>query len=107
MKALFAYSARSKDRLFYPQTRTVNSRISIRSLFASCVYFFCVKAQPLCLRRTQGANDHIKQGHTGLFAGNTVGATYNQLAAMLTGLIHICLSRRKEHAISNSFDDAQ
>lgn len=60
----------------------------IWSLFASYFEVFGVKVQPLCLRRTEGANNHIKQDHTRLFTRDSVGVPYYQLAAMLTSAIH-------------------
>jgi len=38
--------------------------------------------------KTEGANNHIKQGDAFFFARNPIGVTYNQLPAMLTNTVH-------------------
>ena len=48
--------------------------------------------KPFCLFKTGGANNHIEQGDALVFARYPVGVTYDQLAAMLTSVIHNCLS---------------
>jgi hypothetical protein len=67
-------------------------------LFASNIDFLRTKAKPFRFHRTEGANNHIKQGDTLFFAHNPIGVTYNRLPAMLTNTIHIFF-RGKEHAI--------
>jgi hypothetical protein len=47
-----------------------------------------MKMKPFCLHKTEGANNHIEQGDALVFARYPVGVTYNQLAAMLTRVIH-------------------
>jgi hypothetical protein len=47
-----------------------------------------MKVKPFCLHRTEGANNHVKQGDAIFFARNPIGITRNQLAAMLTDAIH-------------------
>jgi hypothetical protein len=47
-----------------------------------------MKVKPFRLHKTEGANNHIKQGDTFFFARNPIGVTYNQLTAMLTDAIH-------------------
>jgi hypothetical protein len=48
-----------------------------------------MKVKSLCLHKTEGANNHIKQRDALVFARYPVGVTYDQLAAMLTNVIHI------------------
>jgi len=50
-----------------------------------------MKVKSLSLHETEGANNHIEQGDALVFARNPIGVTYNQLAAMLTSVIHNCL----------------
>ena len=50
-----------------------------------------MKVKSLSLHKTEGANNHIEQGNALVFARNPIGVTYNQLAAMLTSVIHNCL----------------
>ena len=57
-----------------------------------------MKVKPFCLHKTEGANNHVKQGDAFFFARNPIGVTYNQLTAMLTDAIHTFLAG-KEHAI--------
>jgi hypothetical protein len=47
-----------------------------------------MKVKSLCLHKTEGANNHIKQRDALVFARYPVGVTYDQLAAMLTSVIH-------------------
>jgi hypothetical protein len=51
-----------------------------------------MKVKSLCLHKTEGANNHIKQRDALVFARYPVGVTYDQLAAMLTRVIHDFLS---------------
>jgi hypothetical protein len=51
-----------------------------------------MKVKSLCLHKTEGANNHIKQRDALVFARYPVGVTYDQLAAMLTSVIHDFLS---------------
>jgi len=44
--------------------------------------------KPFCLDKTEGANNHVKQMDTFIFARNPIGVTYNRLAAMFTSVIH-------------------
>ena len=53
------------------------------------------------LHKTEGANNHIKQGDTFFFARNPIGVTYDQFPAMLTNTIHKFPLRGKEYAISD------
>jgi hypothetical protein len=48
-----------------------------------------MEPKPFCLHMTEGANNHIKQGDTFIFARNPIGVTYDQRSAMLTSIIHI------------------
>jgi hypothetical protein len=48
-----------------------------------------MKVQPFCLHKTEGANNHIEQRNTLIFARHPVGVADNQLSAMLTAVIHI------------------
>ena len=50
-----------------------------------------MKVKSLSLHKTEGANNNIEQGDALVFARNPIGVTYNQLAAMLTSVIHNCL----------------
>jgi hypothetical protein len=56
-----------------------------------------MEAKPLRFHKTEGANNHIKQGDTLVFACNPIGVTDNRLPAMLTIAIHGCCGG-KEHA---------
>ena len=47
-----------------------------------------MKVKPFCLHKTEGANNHVKQGDAFFFARNPIGLTDNQLTAMLTVAIH-------------------
>jgi hypothetical protein len=47
-----------------------------------------MKVKLFCLDKTEGANNHIKQGDACFFARNPIGVTYNQVTAMLTDPIH-------------------
>ena len=51
-----------------------------------------MKVKPFCFHKTEGANDKIKQGNALIFARNTIGVTYYRPIAMLTSVIHDCLS---------------
>jgi len=57
-----------------------------------------MEPKPFCLHKTEGANNHIQQSDTFIFARNPIGVTYNQFPAMLTNVIHI-FPCGKEHAI--------
>ena len=57
-------------------------------MFASNIDFLCMKVKSFRLHKTEGANNHIEQGNALFFARNPIGVTYNQLAAMLTSVIH-------------------
>jgi hypothetical protein len=61
-------------------------------MFASNIDFLCMKMKPFCLFKTGRANNQVKQGDALVFARYPVGVTYDQLAAMLTRMIHNCLS---------------
>jgi hypothetical protein len=54
----------------------------------SNIDFLCMKVKSLRLHKTEGANNHIKQGDACFFARNPIGVTYNQVTAMLTDAIH-------------------
>jgi hypothetical protein len=60
-------------------------------MFASNIDFLCMKMKPFCLFKTGRANNQVKQGDALVFARYPVGVTYDQLAAMLTRMIHDCL----------------
>jgi hypothetical protein len=60
-------------------------------MFASNVDLLRMEPKPFCLHKTEGANNHIKQGDAFFFARNPIGVTYNQFRAMLTKKIHIFL----------------
>ena len=62
--------------------------VSSGRLFAFNIDFLCMKVKSLCLHKTERANNHIEQGDALVFARYPVGVTYNQLAAMLTRVIH-------------------
>ena len=57
-------------------------------MFASNIDFLCMKVKSFRLHITEGANNHIEQGNALIFARNPIGVTYDQLAAMLTSVIH-------------------
>jgi hypothetical protein len=57
-----------------------------------------MEPKPLRFHKTEGANNHIEQGDALVFARHPIGIPYNQLAAMLTNVIHIVFGG-KEHAI--------
>ena len=63
--------------------------VSNRNLFAPNIDFFRMKVKPLCLHKTEGANNKIEQRNTLIFARHPIGVTYNQFSAMLTILFHI------------------
>jgi hypothetical protein len=65
----------------------VTPPVSRESLFAH-IDFLRVEPKPFRLHETEGANNHIKQGDALFFALNSIHVTYNQLAAMLTSVIH-------------------
>ena len=56
--------------------------------FASDIDFLRMEPKSFCLHKTERANNHIKQGDAFFFARNPIGVTYNELAAMLTRVIH-------------------
>jgi hypothetical protein len=58
-----------------------------------------MKVKSLCLHKAEGANNHIEQGDALVFARYPVGVTYDQLAAMLTRVIHDFLSRANKMPI--------
>jgi hypothetical protein len=60
-----------------------------------------MEAKPLRFHKTEGANNHIKQGDTLVFACNPIGVADNRLPAMLTIAIHGCFGG-KEHAMPGS-----
>jgi hypothetical protein len=68
-------------------------------MFASNINFLCMKMKPFCLFKTGGANNHIEQGDALVFARYPVGVTYDQLAAMLTRVIHDFLLRANKMPI--------
>jgi hypothetical protein len=47
-----------------------------------------MKVKLFCLQKTEGANNHIKQGDACFFARNSIGITDNQVTAMFTDPIH-------------------
>jgi hypothetical protein len=57
-------------------------------MFARNIDCLRMKVKPFCLHKTEGANNHIEQGDAFFFARDPIGVTYNQLAAMLTSVIH-------------------
>ena len=70
------------------------SSVASGRLLASNIDFLCMEAKPLRFHKTEGANNHIKQGDTLVFACNPIGVTDNRLPAMLTNAIHISLKRQ-------------
>ena len=80
------------------EARTVASPVASGRLFASSIDVLRMEAKALRFHKTEGANNHIKQGDTLVFACNPIGVTYNQLPAMLTIAIHGCFGG-KEHAM--------
>jgi len=48
-----------------------------------------MEPKPLRFHKTEGANNHVEQGDTFVFARHPIGITYNQLPAMFTNVIHI------------------
>jgi hypothetical protein len=59
-----------------------------RRVFASNIDFLSMEPKSFRLHRTEGADNHIKQGDTLFFARNPIGVTDNQLPAMLTNTVH-------------------
>ena len=51
-----------------------------------------MKVKSFCLFKTEAANNHIKQDDALVFARNTIGVSYYRPTAMLTSVIHNCLS---------------
>jgi hypothetical protein len=47
-----------------------------------------MKPKSLGFHTTKGANNKIEQRNALIFARNPIGIAYNQLSAMLTGVIH-------------------
>jgi hypothetical protein len=47
-----------------------------------------MKPKSLGFHRTEAANNKIEQANALIFAPHPIGVTYNQLSAMLTGVIH-------------------
>jgi hypothetical protein len=80
------------------EARTVARSVASGRLFASNIDFLCMEAKPLRFHKTEGANNHIKQGDTLIFAHNPIGVTDKRLPAMLTNAIHGCFGG-KEHAM--------
>ena len=60
-------------------------------MFASNVDLLRMEPKPLCLHKTERANDHVKQGDAIFFARNPIGVTYYQFPAMLTNTFHMFL----------------
>jgi hypothetical protein len=74
------------------ELQTVTPTVSSGSwLFASDMDFLRMESKPFCFHETEGANNHIQQSDTFIFARNPVRVTYNRLPAMLTNAIHIFL----------------
>jgi hypothetical protein len=48
-----------------------------------------MKVKSLCLHKTAGANNQIKQGDAFLLTRHPIGVAYNTLSAMLTNVFHI------------------
>jgi hypothetical protein len=69
------------------ESQMVTPPVSRESLFAH-IDFLCVEPKPFRLHETEGANNHIKQGDALFFVRNPIRVAYNQLAAMLTSVIH-------------------
>jgi hypothetical protein len=68
-------------------------------LFAPKIDLLGMKVKPFCLHKTERANNHIEQGNALIFARHPIDVTYNQLAAMLTNVIHDFFFMGKENAI--------
>ena len=66
----------------------VTPSVSSWGLFAPKIDFLRMKLKPFRLHKTEGANNHIKQGDAFLFARNPIGVADNQLVAMLANVIH-------------------
>jgi hypothetical protein len=62
-----------------------------------------MKPKSFRFHRTEGANNHIKQGDTVFFARNPIGIAYNQLAAMLTNALHKSPLRKKNSKYQTDF----
>jgi hypothetical protein len=60
-----------------------------------------MKPKPLGFHKTEGANDHIEQSYAFLFTRHSIGVTNDQLAAMLTHVLHMIPLKGKEYAISD------
>jgi hypothetical protein len=54
-----------------------------------------MEPKPFRFHKAEGANNHIEQGDALVFARNPIGVTYDQLVAMLTGVIHIVPRRAR------------
>ena len=80
------------------EARTVASPVASGRLFAPNINFLGTEAKALRFHKTEGANNHIKQGDTLIFAYNPIGVTDNRLPAMLTIAIHGRFGG-KEHAM--------
>jgi hypothetical protein len=76
----------------------VASPVASGRLFAPNIDFLRTEAKALRFHKTEGANNHIKQGYTLIFAYNPIGVTDNRLPAMLTIAIHGSFEG-KEHAM--------
>ena len=74
------------------------SPVASGRLFAPNIDFLGTEAKALRFHKTEGANNHIKQGDTLIFAYNPIGVTDNRLPAMLTIAIHGSFEG-KEHAM--------
>jgi hypothetical protein len=96
------------------EARTVASPVASGRLFAPNIDFLRTEAKALRFHKTEGANNHIKQGDTLVFAYNPIGVTYNRLPAMLTIAIHGCFGAKnmpclrvfpkgRKHCVSTRF----
>jgi hypothetical protein len=65
-------------------------------MFASNIDFLCMKVKAFRLHKTERANNHIEQRDALVLARNPIAVTYDQLAAMLTSVIHDFLSLAKK-----------
>jgi len=72
--------------------------------FASTIDFHRMEPNPFRRHKTQGANNHIKQPNAFIFARNPIGATYNQLSAMLTRTFHNSRSKNTTLNVRNRPD---
>jgi hypothetical protein len=77
---------------------------SSRRGFASDIDFLRMEPKPFRRHKTEGANNHIKQPNAFIFARNPIGATYNQLLAMLTRTFHNSPLKKPTFNIRNGTD---